>query len=98
MKLWPLLFITLPLLAQEVISLPLKNPADPSAPAEKIEERGKGGVIDRAITNVVQPTITVYLPAKAQANGTGIVICPGGGYQHLAIDKEGHDKIGRAHV
>jgi len=91
MKLWPLLFITLPLLAQETISLPLKNPADPSAPAEKIEERGKGGVIDRAITNVVQPTITVYLPAKDKANGTGIVICPGGGYQHLAIDKEGHD-------
>lgn len=91
MKLWPALFIALPLLAQETISLPLKNPVDPSAPAEKIEERGKGGVIDRAITNVVQPTITVYLPTKDKANGTGIVICPGGGYQHLAIDKEGHD-------
>ena len=73
------------------ISLPLNNPVDPSVPTEKIEERGKGGVIDRAITNVVQPTITVYLPAKDKANGTGIVICPGGGYQHLAIDKEGHD-------
>ena len=91
MKLWPVLFMTLPMLAQETISLPLKNPVDPSAPAEKIEERGKGGVIDRAITNVLQPTITVYLPAKDKANGTGIVICPGGGYQHLAIDKEGHD-------
>jgi acetyl esterase/lipase len=91
MKLWPLFLITLPLLAQETISLPLKNPVDPSAPAEKIEERGKGGVIDRSITNVVQPTITVYLPAKDKANGTGVVICPGGGYQHLAIDKEGHD-------
>jgi len=83
--------MTLPLLAQETISLPLKNLVDPSAPGEKIEERGKGGVIDRAISNVVQPTITVYLPAKDKANGTGIVICPGGGYQHLAIDKEGHD-------
>lgn len=91
MKLWPLFFIVLPLLAQETISLPLKNPADPSAPTEKIEERGKGGVTDRAISSVVQPTITVYLPAKDKANGTGIVICPGGGYQHLAIDKEGHD-------
>src|SRR5258708_40258547 len=91
MKLWPVLFMTLPLLAQETISLPLKNPVDPSAPAEKIQERGKGGVIDRSITNVAQPTVTMYLPAKNQANGTGIVICPGGGYQHLAIDKEGHD-------
>ncbi len=91
MKLWPALFIALPLLAQETILLPLTKPVDPAAPAEKIEERGKGGVIDRAISNVGQPTITVYLPAKDKANGTGIVICPGGGYQHLAIDKEGHD-------
>ncbi len=35
--------------------------------------------------------MTVYLPAKATSTGTAIVICPGGGYQHLAIDKEGHD-------
>ena len=33
----------------------------------------------------------MYLPAKEKANGTGIIICPGGGYEHLAIDKEGHD-------
>jgi acetyl esterase/lipase len=85
------LFLALPLMAQETISLRLDHPVDPSAPAEKIEERGTGGVIDRAITNVSQPTVTVYLPAKYQANGTGIVIAPGGGYQHLAIDKEGHD-------
>ena len=31
------------------------------------------------------------LRSKGKANGTGIVIAPGGGYQHLAIDKEGHD-------
>ena len=71
--------------------LPTAGKPDPSAPAEQIEERGKGGVIDRSITNVSQPTVTVYLPAKDKATGTAIVICPGGGYQHLAIDKEGHD-------
>jgi acetyl esterase/lipase len=32
----------------------------------------------------------VYLP-RARITGTAVVICPGGGYQHLAIDKEGHD-------
>jgi acetyl esterase/lipase len=32
----------------------------------------------------------VYLPS-ARITGTAVVICPGGGYQHLAIDKEGHD-------
>jgi acetyl esterase/lipase len=91
MKIRLALFLALPLIAQETIPLRLNHPVDPSAPAEKIEERGKGGVVDRAISNVVQPAITVYLPAKDRANGTGIVIAPGGGYQHLAIDKEGHD-------
>src|SRR5579862_5726786 len=90
MKLWPALCLTLPLLAQETILLSTVKP-NPSAPAEQIEERGKNGVIDRSIANVSQPTVTVYLPPKEKATGTGIVICPGGGYQHLAIDKEGHD-------
>ena len=35
-----------------------------------------------------KPTLTVYLPAQNPTH-TGIVICPGGGYQMLAIDKEG---------
>jgi acetyl esterase/lipase len=84
-------FLALPLLAQETIPLRTAPSPGPSAPAEQIQERGKGGVIDRSITSVSQPTVTVYLPAKEKATGTGIVICPGGGYQHLAIDKEGHD-------
>src|SRR5580693_836465 len=91
MKLWSGLLLALPLLAQETILLPVNAKVDPPGPAEKIEERGKDGVVDRSISNVAQPTVTVYLPAKEKANGTGIVICPGGGYQHLAIDKEGHD-------
>ena len=91
MKLWLSLFSALPLLAQETILLHPNAKVDPAAPAEQIQERGQGGVIDRSISNVVQPTITVYLPAKEKANGTGMVICPGGGYTHLAIDKEGHD-------
>jgi acetyl esterase/lipase len=36
------------------------------------------------------PTVTIYLPAPAQATGTGIVVCPGGGYSRLAVDHEGH--------
>lgn len=37
------------------------------------------------------PTVAVYLPEPAKANGCGIVICPGGGYAHLSIVKEGSD-------
>jgi acetyl esterase/lipase len=37
-----------------------------------------------------KPTMTVYLPAKEKATGSAVVIFPGGGYQHVAIDHEGH--------
>lgn len=36
------------------------------------------------------PKLTIYLPEKDKATGTAIVICPGGGYGHLAMDHEGH--------
>ena len=35
--------------------------------------------------------LTVYLPAKEKATGRCVVICPGGGYSHLAMAHEGHD-------
>ena len=36
-----------------------------------------------------QPSITVYAPSADKANGLAVVVCPGGGYQHLALDHEG---------
>ena len=32
---------------------------------------------------------TSYLPPEDKANGTGVVVCPGGGYAFLAFDHEG---------
>ncbi|MCD6542894.1 MAG: alpha/beta hydrolase [Flavobacteriaceae bacterium] len=43
------------------------------------------------IENVQIPTIEVFLPAKANANGQAVLICPGGGYGGLAYDWEGTD-------
>lgn len=67
----------------------------PDAPAqvtaESVRERGNAAKTNRSISNVHEPTITVYLPAKDKANGTAVVICPGGGYGGLAIDHEGHE-------
>ena len=37
-----------------------------------------------------KPSLTIYLPAPPQATGTGIVVCPGGGYGGLTLDHEGH--------
>ena len=36
-----------------------------------------------------KPTITAYLPPKEKANGTSIIIFPGGAYQFLATSTEG---------
>jgi acetyl esterase/lipase len=38
-----------------------------------------------------KPTLTVYLPPADQATGAAVVVCPGGGYGHLAVGHEGKD-------
>src|SRR5262245_3722931 len=43
------------------------------------------------IRNVTQPTLTAYLPERGKANGTAIIVAPGGGFMHLAMEKEGSD-------
>jgi acetyl esterase/lipase len=45
----------------------------------------------KVIRNVAQPTLTAYLPDPARANGTAVVVCPGGAFHLLAIDLEGTD-------
>jgi acetyl esterase/lipase len=37
-----------------------------------------------------KPRLTIYLPPRQEATGAAVVICPGGGYGHLAMDHEGH--------
>ena len=41
------------------------------------------------LRNVCEPTLTVFQPAPGKANGVGVVVCPGGGWQVLAWDHEG---------
>jgi acetyl esterase/lipase len=41
-----------------------------------------------------KPSITPYVVPAARAVGTAVVVCPGGGYQHLAMDHEG-DQVAR---
>ncbi|MBI4909806.1 MAG: alpha/beta hydrolase [Acidobacteria bacterium] len=40
-------------------------------------------------TDADKPSLTYYLADKAKANGTAVVVCPGGGYRNLATDHEG---------
>lgn len=41
--------------------------------------------------DVDKPTLTIYLPAGKNSTRTGVVVAPGGGYLHLATQKEGTD-------
>lgn len=41
------------------------------------------------VFNVVNPTLTAYLPERTKATGTGVIIAPGGAFVALAIDLEG---------
>ena len=72
--------------------------AAPGSEAWKQQEKKQrveffGGEI---ATNVVDPTLRVFAPAaddagKTKSVGTGIVICPGGGFHILSMDSEGYD-------
>lgn len=44
---------------------------------------------DRIVRNVVAPTLEVFLPPADKANGTGVMVCPGGAFRFLSIDSEG---------
>ncbi|HTI11842.1 MAG TPA: alpha/beta hydrolase [Puia sp.] len=75
--------------AQQV--MPLYDSAIPnSKPAtdrEKVDSGRRPGYY--SLSFVSRPTLAVFLPPKDKATGTGIVICPGGGYAHLAMAHEG---------
>ena len=43
------------------------------------------------VSKISRPTLTIFLPEKSKANGTAVVICPGGGYWINASGHEGTD-------
>jgi len=94
----PLLFILVSFVcmqfrshAQEVISL-----YEGKAPGsenwnyeEKVYHDPSSG--ESIAYNVVKPTLTVYKPAEGKANGTAVVVCPGGAFHILSMNNEGSD-------
>jgi len=55
----------------------------------QISENNSGNVT--RISEVTNPTLTVYKPKQSNGSKAGIIVCPGGGYGILAIDKEGYE-------
>lgn len=45
----------------------------------------------KVVYNVTKPTLTVFIPEADKANGTAVIIAPGGGFHALSINSEGLD-------
>ena len=87
MRFIALMFTLSTLAAQEI---PLYSGAAPGSEKWTWQEDDVPSTDDkRRVRNVVRPTLTVHAPA--QPNGTAVIVCPGGGFRHLAIDHEGHE-------
>lgn len=89
-----LLLASGPLLAQQ--TFPLYTGTVPNSLPSSVQETSTTLPDGRVhLANVVQPNLTAYLPAPGTANGTAVIICPGGGYALLSISREGTDMARR---
>lgn len=86
-----------PAAAQDGAIYPLDAPAEPNALS-----LGTGGVAHQSapeswfrqwgepmVRNVSNATLTPFLPDPAKANGTAVIVAPGGGFRWLSINNEG---------
>lgn len=87
-----LLVISFNLFSQEeIIHLwPDKVPGETEAKHAPVKTDNTSGNVIR-LTDITDPAIVVYPAPKENNNGTGLIVCPGGGYNILAIDKEGYE-------
>jgi acetyl esterase/lipase len=78
--------------------LPLWERGSPEEPIRHdVEEQvrsvpapaGSPSGLNRAFSSVSSPTYSIHRPERP--NGVGLVICPGGGFRDVWIDREGHD-------
>ena len=72
------MFAALPLAAQKVLDIDWWNGKTPNDNCDS--------------KDIAQ--VKVYLPSEKTATGRAVVICPGGGYAHLAMGYEGNDWAG----
>ncbi|WP_276390184.1 alpha/beta hydrolase [Eudoraea chungangensis] len=76
--------------AQEIINLPFE-------PASEVEwignEKNYYSTIweNQVVTNVSSPSMQVFRPEPSVANGTSVIIAPGGGLYALSIESEGNE-------
>ncbi|WP_299531257.1 alpha/beta hydrolase [Ulvibacterium sp.] len=80
-------FISIQLMAQEIVELPHETPKDISW--EGPEKQYHSKIWDNeVVTNVSTPTMRVFRPENP--NGTSVIVAPGGGLYALSILSEGN--------
>jgi endo-1,4-beta-xylanase len=77
-------------------SIPLWPNGAPGAEARKDEPeevswRQEPDLVFPVLSNIHNPSLTPYLPAKDRATGCAVIIAPGGGHMQHTIDREGYD-------
>ncbi|MEI6948122.1 alpha/beta hydrolase [Paraflavisolibacter sp. H34] len=94
-----LLFFAASARAQDGTIYPLQAPAEPNAillgtggvanqPAKETWFRQWGDPMAR---NISTATLTPFLPKPGKANGTAVIVAPGGGFRWLSLGNEGWD-------
>ena len=86
----------------QAVDLPPELPLwEKGSPDKPIQHEGEGQVrsvraqpgspsgLNRAFSSVSSPTYSIHRPQNP--NGVGLVICPGGGFRDVWLDREGHD-------
>jgi acetyl esterase/lipase len=69
---------------------PGKVPGEPGVKHAPVKTPNTSGDVIR-LTDVTNPAFVVFKPEAKVSNGGGVIVCPGGGYNILAIDKEGYE-------
>jgi acetyl esterase/lipase len=88
-----------PVLAQNDKMTPIAIPAQPNAielgtgalPGATATESWHSQYGSMFARNVTVATLTPFLPDPAKANGTAVIVAPGGGFMTLSMENEGWD-------
>jgi acetyl esterase/lipase len=90
--------MTIRCLAAATVSLVLLGGVLPLRAAEPVKAKAEPKVVPLWTEKVPgavgeedrdQPTLTIHLPEASKATGTGMIVCPGGGYTIHVVDHEG---------
>lgn len=69
---------------------PNKVPGETNPKHEPVQIENTNGNVIR-LTDITNPSFTVFKPEIPNESKAAIIVCPGGGYSILAIDKEGYE-------